>query len=144
MTGRRFHHTTEVIPSRPWKAKSPFASRPMKISIKKGMWGVRTRYDTVLLPFISIVRCPGRLVIPAPETRTANRNKSEENKEIRTNRSKSGGVTAFWWPQIGGSDSYVFKVDKTNGVNPRVEAPKNKRRAKLTTGAQKRRQRLKN
>ena len=36
MTGRRFHRTTEAIPCRPWKSKSPFASRPMKISIKKG------------------------------------------------------------------------------------------------------------
>ena len=32
MTGRGFHRTTEVIPRRPWKSKSPFASRPIKIS----------------------------------------------------------------------------------------------------------------
>ena len=31
------------------------------------MRGVRTRYDTVLLPFISIVRCPGRPVISVPD-----------------------------------------------------------------------------
>ena len=35
--------------------------------IKKGTRGVRMRYDTVLLPFISIVRCPGRPVIPVPD-----------------------------------------------------------------------------
>ena len=64
MTGRRFHHTTEAIPCRLWKAKSPFASRPFKISIKDGTQGVRTRYNTLLLPIISIVWCPGRLVIP--------------------------------------------------------------------------------
>ena len=45
MTGRRFHCTTEVIPCRPWKSKSPFASRPIKISIKRGTRGVRVRYD---------------------------------------------------------------------------------------------------
>ena len=28
MTGQRFHRTTEVIPCRPWKSRSPFASRP--------------------------------------------------------------------------------------------------------------------
>ena len=55
MTGRRFHRTTEALPRRPWKAKRFFASRPIKISIKKGTRGVRTRYDTVLFPFISIV-----------------------------------------------------------------------------------------
>ena len=32
MTGRGFHCTTEVIPRRPSKSKSPFASRPIKIS----------------------------------------------------------------------------------------------------------------
>ena len=32
MTGRRFHHTTEVIPRRPWKSKSPFAYGPIKVS----------------------------------------------------------------------------------------------------------------
>ena len=58
MTGRRLHRTTEAIPRRPWKAQSPFASRHIRISIRKGTRGVRTRYDTVLLPFISIVRCP--------------------------------------------------------------------------------------
>ena len=58
MTGRRFHRTTEGIPSSSWKAKSPFASSPIKLSVKKGTRGVRTRYDTVLLPFISVVRCP--------------------------------------------------------------------------------------
>ena len=31
MTGRRFHRTMEVIPRRPWKSKSPFASRPITI-----------------------------------------------------------------------------------------------------------------
>ena len=35
MTGRRFHRTTEAIPRRPWKAKSPFASRPIQIGIKR-------------------------------------------------------------------------------------------------------------
>ena len=64
---RRFHRTTEAIPRRPWKAEPFFASRPIKISIKKGTRGVRTRYDTVLLPFISTVRCPGRPVIPVPD-----------------------------------------------------------------------------
>ena len=39
MTGRRFHRTTEAIPRCPWKSKSPFASRPMKISIQRGREG---------------------------------------------------------------------------------------------------------
>ena len=68
MTGRRFHRTTPAIPRRPWKSKSPFASRPLKTSIKKGTRGVRTRYDTVLPPFISDVRFPGRPVILVPES----------------------------------------------------------------------------
>ena len=29
MTRRGFHRTTEVIPRRPWKSKSPFASKPI-------------------------------------------------------------------------------------------------------------------
>ena len=58
MTGRRFHRTTEAIPRRPWKSTSPFASRPMKINIKRGTRGVRARYDVALPPFISIVRSP--------------------------------------------------------------------------------------
>ena len=45
---RRFHRTTEVIPRRPWKSKSPFVSRPIKISIKqrgrKGCARGTTRY----------------------------------------------------------------------------------------------------
>ena len=71
MTGQRFHRTAEVIPRRPWKSKSPFASRPIRTSRNKGQ-GVRTRYDAaaVLLPFISIVRSPGRPVLPAPDTLT--------------------------------------------------------------------------
>ena len=48
MTGRRVHRTTEVITCRPWKSKSPFASRHVKISIRKGTRGVRTRCDTLL------------------------------------------------------------------------------------------------
>ena len=67
MTGRGFHRTTEAIPRRPWKAKRFFVSRPIKTSIKKGTRGVHTRYDTALLPFISIALCPGRPVIPVPE-----------------------------------------------------------------------------
>ena len=39
MTGRRFHRTTEAIPRRPWKSKSPFASRPMKININRATRG---------------------------------------------------------------------------------------------------------
>ena len=39
------------------KAKSPFASRPIKISIQKGTRGVRTRYDTALLPLDSTPSC---------------------------------------------------------------------------------------
>ena len=35
--------------------------------MKKGTQRVRTRYDAALLPFISIARCPGRLVIPVPD-----------------------------------------------------------------------------
>ena len=49
---------------------SPFASRPITISIMKGTRGVSTRYDTVLLPFSSIVRCPGRPFIPVPDRLT--------------------------------------------------------------------------
>ena len=63
MTARRFHRTTEAIPRRPWKAKSPFAVIPIKISIEKVTRGVRTRYNSVLLPLISIVQCPGRPLI---------------------------------------------------------------------------------
>ena len=62
MTGRGFHRTTEAIPRRPWKAKRFFVSGPIKTSIKKGTRGVHTRYDAVLLPFISIAWCPGRPV----------------------------------------------------------------------------------
>ena len=62
MTGRRFHRITEVIPRRPWKSKSPFASRPIKISINKGTRGLHARYDRVLPPFIHIVGSPGRPV----------------------------------------------------------------------------------
>ena len=47
----------------PGLVKSPFASRPIKININKGTRGVHVRYDAVLLPFISIVRSPGRPVI---------------------------------------------------------------------------------
>ena len=57
MAGRRSLSRTEVIPRRPWKSKSPFASRPMK----------RARHDAVLLPFISIVPSTGRPVISAAE-----------------------------------------------------------------------------
>ena len=39
-----------MIPHRPWKSKSPFASRPMKASISKGTQGVRARYDAVPCP----------------------------------------------------------------------------------------------
>ena len=60
LTGRRFHRTTEMIPCRPWKAKSTFASRPIKINLNKGTRGVRVRCDAVLLPFISIGRSPGK------------------------------------------------------------------------------------
>ena len=67
MTGRRFHRTTEVIPRRPWKSKSPFAPRLIKITINKGTRGVRASYDAVLPPFISIVRSPGRPVISVPD-----------------------------------------------------------------------------
>ena len=41
----------------------------MKISTNKGMRGVRTRYDAVLLPNISILRHPGRPVISGMDTR---------------------------------------------------------------------------
>ena len=67
MAGRRLHCTTEAIPRHPWKAKSPFASRPIQISVEKDTRGVRTRYDTVLLPFVSIVRCPCRPIIEAQQ-----------------------------------------------------------------------------
>ena len=50
MTWRRFNRAREVIPRRPWKSKSPFASRPMKTSINKGTRGVRARYDAVRPP----------------------------------------------------------------------------------------------
>ena len=36
MTGRSFHRATQAIPRRPWKAKSPFASRPISNKHKKG------------------------------------------------------------------------------------------------------------
>ena len=65
MTGRRFHRTTEVIPRRPWKSQSRFASRPIQLSINKGMRGARARarHDVALPPFISIVPSPGRPVV---------------------------------------------------------------------------------
>ena len=68
MTRRRFHRTTEAIPRRPWKSKSPFASRPMKINTKEGTRGVRARYDAALPPFISVVRAPDRPVMSVPDT----------------------------------------------------------------------------
>ena len=67
MTGQRFHRTTEVMPRRPWKSKSSFASRPIKISENTGTQRVRARYDEVLPPFISIVRSPGRTIILVPD-----------------------------------------------------------------------------
>ena len=67
MTGRRFHRITELIPCRPWKSKSPFASRPMKINIRKGTRGVRATYDEVLPPYISVVWSPGRPVLSLPD-----------------------------------------------------------------------------
>ena len=41
MAGRRFHRTTEVIPRRPWKSKSPFASKPamLKWAKSQGPYG---------------------------------------------------------------------------------------------------------
>ena len=36
MTGRRIHRTTEALPRRPWKAKSPFASGPKRNMHKEG------------------------------------------------------------------------------------------------------------
>ena len=36
MNGRRFHRTMEVIPTLPWKSKSPSVSRPSKLSIEQG------------------------------------------------------------------------------------------------------------
>ena len=54
--------TTEMIPRRPLKSESPFASRPITIRRKDiGTQRKRARYDAVLPPFISIVRstrCP--------------------------------------------------------------------------------------
>ena len=67
MTGQGFHRTTEVIPRRPWKSKSPFASRTIKTSKNTGTQGVHARYDAVLPPIISIIRSPGRPVILVPE-----------------------------------------------------------------------------
>ena len=58
MTGRRFHRTgelirtAEAIPRRPWESTSPFASRPMKTSLKKGTQGVCERYDVALVPYL--------------------------------------------------------------------------------------------
>ena len=44
--------TTEAIPRRPWKAKSPFASRPIKTSIRKGTRGVHeVRHGTSSIHF---------------------------------------------------------------------------------------------
>ena len=47
MIGRRLNRTTEAIPRCPWKAKSAFASRPIRINIMKATRRVRTRHDTV-------------------------------------------------------------------------------------------------
>ena len=47
MTRRRFHRATEVSPRRPWKSKSPFASRPLQrseIQGRKGHAQGTTRY----------------------------------------------------------------------------------------------------
>ena len=68
MTGRRFHRTTEAIPRRPWKSKSPFAFRPMQISIKRWTRGVCARYDAVLPPLISVVCRSSSQVISVPDS----------------------------------------------------------------------------
>ena len=44
--------------SRPWRSKSLFASKLIRISINKRTRGVRVRYDAILPPFISIKWCP--------------------------------------------------------------------------------------
>ena len=68
-TGRRFHRTTEVIPRRSWKSKSPLASRHTKTSKNTGTQEVRARGTTrhFLHSFVSIVRLPGRPVASVPE-----------------------------------------------------------------------------
>ena len=55
MTGRGLDRTTEVIPRRPWKSKSTFASRPNEQK-NTGTRRVSARYDAVLPPFMLIVR----------------------------------------------------------------------------------------
>ena len=52
MTGQKFHRATDMIPRRPWKPKSPFASTPTKINRSTGTQRVRARCDAVLPPFI--------------------------------------------------------------------------------------------
>ena len=62
----RFVRKTEVIPRRPWKSKSAFASRHITISRKlknTRTQGVRARYDALLPPVISIVQAAGLPVI---------------------------------------------------------------------------------
>ena len=57
MTGQLFHRTTEVILRRPWKSKSPFASRPIQIIKAQGRKGCArgtTRYFLHSFPSCSL------------------------------------------------------------------------------------------
>ena len=71
MTGRRFHRTTEVMQRCPWKSKSPLLPDLLNEAYTTGR-GARTRYDAVLPPFISIVRCPPSSSHPVPDFRMQN------------------------------------------------------------------------
>ena len=60
MTGWRFHRTTEAMPRDPWKAQSPFASRPIKTSLKKDTRGASTT-PSLTLCFAPVVQSYGSM-----------------------------------------------------------------------------------
>ena len=80
MTARRFHRATEVIPRRPWKSTSPFASGPIEISKNTKTQRVHARYDAVFPSFISIVRSPGRPVILVSDSWARKKKKNNKQK----------------------------------------------------------------
>ena len=62
---------------------------------------MRTRYDTVLLPFIFIVGCPGRPVIPVPDTGT--------NANVPPERTTGRGTNA-WVVLHRDTQMHTFKL----------------------------------
>ena len=107
----RFHRTTEVIPRRPWKSKSPLCSRPIRTSISKGTQGVRARDDAILLPFISILRSPCCPVIPVHDFRP----KFFDGRQ----RGMSVPKCLAFFPGFGGPDR-SFWPNIRRGIRPKL------------------------